>query len=89
MTLRNAAPYQEYLAAYAIDHDPFPGINAATLSLLLGDRAAAERLAVPGGVAEIPEEAGGHPGGEGDLPLPAQRKPVGHREGGISIARML
>src|SRR6266487_3254086 len=31
----------EYLAAYALAHDPFPGINAATLSMLLGDRDAA------------------------------------------------
>ena len=35
----------EYLAAYALDHDTFPGINAATLSLVLGDRTEAERLA--------------------------------------------
>jgi class 3 adenylate cyclase/tetratricopeptide (TPR) repeat protein len=35
----------EYLAAYALDHDTFPGINAATLSFLLGDRAEARRLA--------------------------------------------
>src|SRR5438105_15137250 len=35
----------EYLAAYAIDHDAFPGINAATLSWLLDDRAEARRLA--------------------------------------------
>lgn len=35
----------EYLAAYALDHDTFPGINAATLSLLLDDRGEAERLA--------------------------------------------
>jgi hypothetical protein len=36
---------REYLAAYAIAHDPYPGINAATMSLLVGDRAAARRLA--------------------------------------------
>jgi tetratricopeptide (TPR) repeat protein len=36
---------QEYLAAYGLQHDVFPGINAATLSLLLGDRAAALTLA--------------------------------------------
>jgi class 3 adenylate cyclase/tetratricopeptide (TPR) repeat protein len=36
---------REYLAAYALERDPFPGINAATLSLLLGDRAAAQTLA--------------------------------------------
>jgi class 3 adenylate cyclase/tetratricopeptide (TPR) repeat protein len=35
----------EYLAAYAFEHDSFPGINAATLSRLLGDRAEATRLA--------------------------------------------
>lgn len=36
---------KEYLAAYALEHDPYPGINAATLSLLLGDREAARALA--------------------------------------------
>jgi len=36
---------KEYLAAYAVQHDTFPGINAATLSWLLGDRAEAQRLA--------------------------------------------
>lgn len=36
---------REYLAAYALQHDPYPGINAATLSLLLGERAAARGLA--------------------------------------------
>jgi hypothetical protein len=36
---------QEYLAAYGLQHDVYPGINAATLSLLLGDRAAAVMLA--------------------------------------------
>jgi class 3 adenylate cyclase/tetratricopeptide (TPR) repeat protein len=36
---------REYLAAYALEHDPFPGINAATLSLLLGDRGPAQILA--------------------------------------------
>jgi hypothetical protein len=36
---------KEYLAAYALQRDPYPGINAATLSMLLGDRAAARRLA--------------------------------------------
>ncbi|MEO8304926.1 MAG: adenylate/guanylate cyclase domain-containing protein [Betaproteobacteria bacterium] len=35
----------EYLAAYALRGDPYPGINAATLSLLLGDRPTAEKLA--------------------------------------------
>jgi class 3 adenylate cyclase len=35
----------EYLAAYALDHDTFPGINAATLSRLLGARSESERLA--------------------------------------------
>jgi len=34
-----------YRAAYAVASDPFPGINAASLSLLCGDRAAATRLA--------------------------------------------
>lgn len=36
---------KEYLAAYALERDPYPGINAATLSLLLGDREAAQALA--------------------------------------------
>ena len=36
---------QEYLAAYRLRHDVYPGINAATLSLLLGDRVAALALA--------------------------------------------
>ena len=36
---------REYLAAYGLRHDAYPGINAATLSLLLGDRAAALKLA--------------------------------------------
>lgn len=36
---------REYLAAYALRRDPYPGINAATLSLLLGDVAAARSLA--------------------------------------------
>ena len=36
---------KEYLAAYARDRDSFPGINAATLSWVLGDRAEARRLA--------------------------------------------
>lgn len=35
----------EYLAAYAIARDPYPGVNAATLSLLVGDRDAAQALA--------------------------------------------
>jgi class 3 adenylate cyclase len=35
----------EYLAAYAVSRDPFPGINAATLSWILGDRAESQRLA--------------------------------------------
>ncbi len=47
----------EYLAAYALRGDTFPGINAATLSMLMGDRPAAlalaravvERLAAKGG----------------------------------------
>ena len=36
---------QEYLAAYGLEHDVYPAINAATLSLLLGDRPAASTLA--------------------------------------------
>jgi hypothetical protein len=39
----------EYLAAYAIERDPYPGVNAATLSLLLGD---AERARALAGAAE-------------------------------------
>ena len=35
----------DYLAAWSLQHDPYPGINAATLSLLLGDRAASQELA--------------------------------------------
>jgi tetratricopeptide (TPR) repeat protein len=35
----------EYLANYEREHDPFPGINAATLSWVLGDRAQAQRIA--------------------------------------------
>ena len=35
----------EYLAAYAVEQHSFPGINAATLSRLLGDRAEAGRIA--------------------------------------------
>jgi tetratricopeptide repeat protein/adenylate/guanylate cyclase family protein len=35
----------EYLRAYAIARDPYPGINAATLSTLLGERSDMERLA--------------------------------------------
>jgi hypothetical protein len=35
----------EYLAAYALAHDPYPGVNAATLAMLLGDGTAARRLA--------------------------------------------
>ena len=35
----------DYLAAYAIDHDCYPGTNAATLSMLLGERAMALELA--------------------------------------------
>ena len=34
-----------YLVAYAAERRPFPGINAASLSLLCGDRDAARRLA--------------------------------------------
>lgn len=35
----------EYLAAYALQHDPFPGINAATLSMLMGEDRGARDLA--------------------------------------------
>lgn len=35
----------QYLAAYALERNPYPGINAATLSMLLGDRTEAQRLA--------------------------------------------
>ncbi|HEX3631383.1 MAG TPA: adenylate/guanylate cyclase domain-containing protein [Casimicrobiaceae bacterium] len=36
---------QEYLAAYRLAHEVYPAINAASLSLLLGDRASALELA--------------------------------------------
>ena len=36
---------REYMTAYALRRDPYPGINAATLSMILGDRAKARRLA--------------------------------------------
>jgi class 3 adenylate cyclase len=35
----------EYVAAWSLAHDPYPGINAAALALLMGDRAAAHGLA--------------------------------------------
>jgi len=35
----------QYLAAYALNRDPFPGINAATLSQVLGDRGKSQQLA--------------------------------------------
>ena len=35
----------EYAAAWSLQHDPYPGINAATLALLSGDRAIATGLA--------------------------------------------
>jgi len=35
----------EYLAAHAIARDPYPGVNAATLSMLLGERDVAQALA--------------------------------------------
>jgi class 3 adenylate cyclase len=35
----------QYLAAYAVAGDPYPGINAASLSLLRGDHGTATRLA--------------------------------------------
>ncbi|HET9763996.1 MAG TPA: tetratricopeptide repeat-containing protein, partial [Casimicrobiaceae bacterium] len=37
--------FKEYLTAYGLDRDSFPGINAATLSWVLGDRDLAQRLA--------------------------------------------
>jgi class 3 adenylate cyclase len=36
---------EQYLKAYAIAHDPHPGINAAALAMLLGDRDAGRALA--------------------------------------------
>lgn len=36
---------EAYLAAWRIASDPFPGVNVATLSLLLGDRESASRYA--------------------------------------------
>jgi hypothetical protein len=49
----------EYLAAYALARDPYPGVNAATLSMLLGDRDAARALAneVAGRLAAQAESA--------------------------------
>jgi hypothetical protein len=41
---RSRSARKEYLAAYALQR-PYPGINAATLSLLLGDLAAARSRA--------------------------------------------
>jgi hypothetical protein len=35
----------EYLAAHALARDPYPGVNAATLSMLLGERDVAQALA--------------------------------------------
>ena len=35
----------EYLAAYALARDPYPGVNAASLSILLGDGETARRIA--------------------------------------------
>jgi hypothetical protein len=46
---------QQYLMAYAVASDPHPGINAATLALLLGDRNAATTLA-----HEVKDCAGKH-----------------------------
>ena len=40
-----ASARDEYLAAYALARDPYPGINAATLSMFAGDPAQAGRLA--------------------------------------------
>jgi hypothetical protein len=36
---------EQYLLAYGIAHDPYPGVNGATLALLEGDAAAATALA--------------------------------------------
>ncbi|MEO8675629.1 MAG: adenylate/guanylate cyclase domain-containing protein [Casimicrobiaceae bacterium] len=36
---------RDYLAAYALQGAPYPGINAATMSMVLGDRTEARRLA--------------------------------------------
>lgn len=36
---------QPYLAAYALRHDPYPGVNAATLSLIAGNPVASRTLA--------------------------------------------
>ena len=36
---------EQYRAAHALRNDPYPGVNAATLSMLLGDSTSAERLA--------------------------------------------
>jgi len=35
----------EYMAAWSLQHDPYPGINAATLALLAGDAGPARELA--------------------------------------------
>lgn len=35
----------EYVRAYAVDRDPYPGVNAATLSMLAGERTVARALA--------------------------------------------
>ena len=40
-----ASARDEYLAAYALAQDPYPGINAATLAMFAGDPARAGRLA--------------------------------------------
>ena len=40
-----ASARDQYAKAYAVAGDPYPGINAATLSLLLGERDSAQQLA--------------------------------------------
>ncbi len=35
---------KEYIAAYALNHEPYPGINAATLALILGEQSTARQL---------------------------------------------
>lgn len=45
MTTWLRAAHTEYSAAYAVHHDPYPGINAAACSLWLGDGATSRRIA--------------------------------------------
>jgi class 3 adenylate cyclase/tetratricopeptide (TPR) repeat protein len=44
-TMKAARARREYSAAYERTRDPYPGVNAATLAALLGERDEAERLA--------------------------------------------